>query len=415
MDLALAGRRLSRRKVGSRRTTWCQSTLATVEHQPGPDTSRVAPREEDHQSRLRPSSHAAHHATSRSPSYATERKHGRVSVWLALRFRRMGRGAWARPAAAMALLAPLVVAGCGSQSMTTVTVRHRSAATATHRLVGALAGGSRAAGTNDAVLAPGAAASFSRLAARLPGPIELAVEPLGRGSTDVLGADAPANGWSTTKVPLLVALLKARDEAGATGLTAGQSALARGAITESSNEAAISLFSDLERIEGGLVGASRYMQGVLRSSGDRETIVTTGPPPPGAVTTFGQTKWRPSEAVKFFAALGRGCLLPASQSRFVLSLMQSVEPSESWGLGSVGFLHVAFKGGWGPNPSGAYLVRQSGIIDSGSPRAVAVAIVAFPDSGRFEVGVQMLSETAHWLRTELRLMPHQAAGCLQGQ
>jgi hypothetical protein len=87
--------------------------------------------------------------------------------------------------------------------------------------------------------------------------------------------------------------------------------------------------------------------------------VATVPPPPGAATTFGQTEWSPGEAVKFFRALAVGCLLSSSQTGYVLGLMQNIEPSESWGLGSAGFSSVAFKGGWGPE-SGGYLVRQSG-------------------------------------------------------
>jgi beta-lactamase class A len=77
------------------------------------------------------------------------------------------------------------------------------------------------------------AASFEQLSSTLPGDIELAVAPLGEGSTKVLGANVPAHGWSTTKVPVLVALLKAR---GAGGLTAQENLLAHPAITESNND-----------------------------------------------------------------------------------------------------------------------------------------------------------------------------------
>ena len=131
-------------------------------------------------------------------------------------------------------------------------------------------------------------------------------------------------------------------------------------------------------------------------SGDNQTVVATAPPPPGAVTTFGQTEWRPSEAVKFFRALGNGCLLPSTETSYVLDLMENVEPSESWGLGSAGFSSVAFKGGWGPEASGAYLVRQSGIVNAGSSRGVAVSIVAFPPAGSssFSIGTEMLTATA---------------------
>ncbi len=94
------------------------------------------------------------------------------------------------------------------------------------------------------------------------------------------------------------------------------------------------------------------------------------------------------------------------------NLMERIVPSESWGLGSADFSSVAFKGGWGPEPpSGAYLVRQSGIIDVGSSKAVAVSIVAFPSSGSFGAGTQMLNETAHWLRRELRLVSRSGVSC----
>ncbi len=209
-------------------------------------------------------------------------------------------------------------------------------------------------------------------------------------------------------MPVLVALLRAR---GSGGLTSQEQAWAQSAITESNNESVLALFGDLERLKGGLGGASRYMEGFLRMSGDNETVIATAPPPAGAVTTFGQTEWAPGEAVKFFRALALSCLLPAGQTGYVLGLMQNIEPSESWGLGSAGFHSVAFKGGWGPEPSGAYLVRQSGIIDVGSSRGVAVSIVAFPSSGSFSSGTQMLTQAAVWLHHELRLVPRAATGC----
>jgi hypothetical protein len=266
--------------------------------------------------------------------------------------------------------------------------------------------------TVSPLLRPGASASFQRLTATLPGSIELAVTPLGAGATEILGGDAAAHGWSTTKVPVLVSLLRARGE---TGLTAQERVWANAAITASDNQSILDLFGDLEQLEGGLNGASEYIDTVLRSSGDDQTTVATAPPPPGAVTTFGQTEWSPSEALKFFRALARGCLLQASQTAYVLGLMENIESSESWGLGSAAFdVPVAFKGGWGPEPSGSYLVRQSGIIDPGSARGVAVAIVAFPSdagSGSFPAGTQMLTEAAQWLQRELRLTAHPTVPC----
>jgi hypothetical protein len=263
--------------------------------------------------------------------------------------------------------------------------------------------------TTAPVLDAGASASFARLVLGLPGRVELAVAPLGAGAPATLGGDRAAPGWSTTKVPVLTALLKARGE----NLTSQERTWATSAITESDNESVLDLFHDLEQIEGGLVAASDYVQELLRKSGDGTTVVNTAPPPAGAVTTFGQTEWKPSDAVKFFGALARGCLLSSRWTDYVLALMQGIEPSESWGLGSAGFAGAAFKGGWGPEPAGAYLVRQSGVVDVHSARAVAVTIVAFPPAGAdsFETGTTMLTQTARWLRAHLNLAARASMPC----
>ncbi len=287
------------------------------------------------------------------------------------------------------------------------SVKAALAATAAHEGSGAAAGSTAA----TAALAAGAVRSFRALAETLPGRIELAALPLGEGGAAVLGSNEPAHGWSTTKVPVLVGLIKANEEAGRGPLSSSESALAESAITESSNESILALFADLERLKGGLSGASAYVESLFRDSGDTETVVTTAPPPPGAVTTFGQTEWRPSEAVKFFRALALGCLLPKAQTSYVLNLMEHIEASESWGLGSAGFASIAFKGGWGPNPAGAYLVRQSGIVDPGSASGVVISVVAFPSSGSFAAGTEMLDQTAQWLRREVRLVPRKPVGC----
>ena len=210
-------------------------------------------------------------------------------------------------------------------------------------------------------------------------------------------------------MPVLVALLNAL---GPHGLSAVEKAWARAAITESDNQSILDLFGVLEELEGGLVGASDAIERQLRASGDTATVVAAAPPPPGAVTTFGQTDWRPASATRFFSALDRHCLLSASQTGYVLGLMQEIEASESWGLGAAGFEQIAFKGGWGPE-AGGYLVRQSGIVDPETSKAVAVAIVAFPPPGpsSFETGTHMVTETASWLRRELRLVARTQPAC----
>ncbi len=259
-----------------------------------------------------------------------------------------------------------------------------------------------------AVLNASSAASFASLETSLPGHLELAVAPLGGGRIETMGGDHPAHGWSTTKVPVLVSLLLMR---GSRGLVARERSLAESAIAESNNEAVQALFAELEEAEGGLIGASRYVESVMRLGGDAATTVATAPPPPGAITTFGQTEWSPAASVRFFRSLALGCLLPAAATHYVLRLMQSIEPSESWGLGSAGFARVAFKGGWGPE-AGGYLVRQTGVIDPGDSRGLAVAIVATAPS--FAGGTEMLTRTALWLRQHLVLVSRPARGCPLG-
>ncbi len=253
-------------------------------------------------------------------------------------------------------------------------------------------------------LAANAMSSFDALQRGLPGPVEVAVMPVSSSRATIFGSDLPAHGWSTTKIPVIAALMTAL---GARDLSYEQQSEVKSAITESSNEAILSLFHALEGIEGGLAAASEAVEAELRDSGDRYTVVATEPPPPGAVTTFGQTEWAPEAATLFLSALDAGCLLPAPRTRHILSLMQQIEPSESWGLGSAGFAHVAFKGGWGPEGD-TYLVRQSGVIDPESSDAVAVAIIAHPPAGEssFAAGTEMLTRTATWLRRVVRPVAH---------
>jgi hypothetical protein len=298
---------------------------------------------------------------------------------------------------------------------TTVTAAHGSAGPKASRSLAPASAGTNGsftppAGAHQSPLRAGARASFAHLTASLPGPVDVAVAPVAANGITVLGANSPAHGWSTTKVPVLVALLRAR---GAHGLTATEERWAQLAITESDNQSILDLFADLERLKGGLTGASASVQQVLRHSGDDHTVVATAPPPPGGVTTFGQTEWPPGASIRFFQALGRGCLLPAADTAHVVSLMENIVASEAWGLGQGGFhVPVAYKGGWGPESS-TYLVRQSGIVDAGSPRAVAVSLVAHPPPGAdaFTVGTQMLTQTAQWLAGELRLRSWPSAGC----
>jgi hypothetical protein len=260
------------------------------------------------------------------------------------------------------------------------------------------------------VILPGAAASFASFARTQPGRVQVAVGPVNGTTIHTFGGNTPAPAWSTSKVPVLAALIKAR---GTAGLTAQEQSLANTAITESDNDSILALFGDLETLKGGLDGASLYVQDLFRESGDPSTVVTTAPPPPGGVTTFGQTAWSPADSVLFFRAFAKGCLIGGPATDGVLTLMEHIISSESWGFGSADFgTTVAFKGGWGPEGS-AYLVRQDAIINPGRSSALAISVVAYPPAGSasFEVGTQMLTATAQWAAHETRPIPKTQTAC----
>lgn len=232
--------------------------------------------------------------------------------------------------------------------------------------------------------------AFEHFASSLPGELVVAVtldgEPL------VLGEDRSFHAWSTIKVPVLSALLTLvhRD-----ALTPAQCQLATRAITESDNPAILELFVLLEGLAGGSPEAAGVIERLFRLSGDDRTTVALAPPPPGAVTPFGQTGWSAGDSVRFFAALARGRLLAAGDTGYVLDLMARVIPEQRWGLGGLD-VPIVFKGGWGPDADGRCLVRQSGVMLDGGT-AISLVAEPHPGDGSFDVGVQMLSHAAEWI------------------
>jgi hypothetical protein len=263
-------------------------------------------------------------------------------------------------------------------------------------------------------LGPGTEASFNSLAASLPAQVGLAVAPLGSDRIEEFGDLRGGHAWSSIKVPIVVTLM---GESGSGGLDAEEQSLARSAITASDNAAAADLFQRLEELHGGLTGASAAVEGALAKAGDLSTVVATAPPPPGAVSTYGQTEWSLGESAQFFRSLGQGCLLESEGTDYVEGLMQEVIPEQRWGLGEAQFppaWSVAMKGGWGPEGSaeGPYLVRQSGIVRDGT-RGVAVTMIAEDESGSYPAGAADLTHIAQWLAKQLLgLGPPAHASCV---
>lgn len=254
-------------------------------------------------------------------------------------------------------------------------------------------------GSSANLLRSGARASFGELAGSLPARIGVAIGPLGSGGIETLGLLQHGHAWSSIKVPILVTLMREGP------LDDQEEQWASKALTESDNSAAAALFQQIERTHGGLDRASAAVQEVLSMTGDTSTIVATEPPPPGAVSTYGQTDWSLTGSVRFYRELAAGCMLDRTSTGYVLRLMGEVIPEQRWGIGEAGFpehWQVGMKGGWGPeNGTGRYLVRQTGIVQDGNS-GFAVAIIAEDDSGSYEAGARDLTQIAIWLREHLR-------------
>ncbi|AYF78850.1 hypothetical protein D7D52_08730 [Nocardia yunnanensis] len=206
----------------------------------------------------------------------------------------------------------------------------------------------------------------------LAGKVGLALLPVGSDRLVTLGDWTGGPGWSTMKVPLTLAALRKNT---------GNEGAAVNAIEYSDNTAADTLWQSL----GSAETAAQTVQDVLREGGDPDTTV----PATRAradYSAFGQADWSLADQVKFTAKLP--CL---PQSELVTSLMSKISSTQRWGLGTLD--GAVFKGGWGPDPSGNYLVRQLGLIpvDGGQ---IAIAIATQPNSGSFDDGTAILTKIA---------------------
>lgn len=201
------------------------------------------------------------------------------------------------------------------------------------------------------------------------------------------------------KVPVIVAYLNRLSVAGHTPDEVDDTDIEL-AIEQSDNEAVNAIFSRLETLDGGLVAASEAIERELRSSGDNLTVVNTIPNESG-FSTFGQTEWSLSASALFYRALARGCLTTKADTSRILTPMSRITSVQRWGAGEAGVppgIRLAFKGGWGPQATGAYLVRQTAIIGAGSSGYVLAVLADPPGTGSvsFQAGQTMLTETAKW-------------------
>lgn len=232
---------------------------------------------------------------------------------------------------------------------------------------------------DGALLSAADRSSFDQLAARLGGSSGIAVKAAGSvGGTVAAGSLRSGVAWSTMKTGVAAATFAAGAAGGSTG------GLLTRAITASDNAAAEQLWSALGPPDqaGALVGEQ------LRAAGDANTRVQTQRVRPG-FTAFGQSEWALTDQVRFTA--GMACTDPGRQ---VLELMGQVVAGQRWGLGAAG-VPARLKGGWGPEASGGYLVRQMGILTV-HDRPIAVTIATLPADGAFGTGTSHLTSIAEW-------------------
>lgn len=186
--------------------------------------------------------------------------------------------------------------------------------------------------------------------------------------------------WSTIKVPLSIATVRHAQES----QSDAPSTDIASAISQSDNAAADRLWNRL----GGGEQAAQAVQQVLADAGDSETVVQPWQVRP-PFSPFGQTDWPLTQAARL--AFELPCLAGAET---VLTQMRQLGGNQQWGLAVDD--GVAAKGGWGPDTSGGYLVRQVALMPSGEA-TIGVAMAAYPANGSFDTGTAMLTTLGRWL------------------
>ncbi|MFV8049985.1 hypothetical protein [Mycobacterium sp. 48b] len=245
--------------------------------------------------------------------------------------------------------------------------------------------GSRGSAPERSTAATSLAADFAQLEPELHAVAGIALSGVGPGAEPIsLGQWKSGPAWSTIKVPLIIAALREEEPPRVTeAMTA--------AITQSDNAAAESIWESL----GTPAEAADKVEAVLRQTGD-PTIVQSQRVRP-EFSASGQTDWSLTDQVRFTSVA-----VCDKENEPVFDLMGRVESDQRWGIGTIADSRL--KGGWGPSPTGGYLVRQLGVLTTPAGR-VSVALAALPDSGKFEDGTAALTTMASWLRERLGGLP----------
>lgn len=235
-----------------------------------------------------------------------------------------------------------------------------------------------ASSTPTAVTAdPALAAAFDAQATQLGGSYALAWRDAE--GLHVLGSAPGSTAWSTIKVPLAVAALEA-DPGSATWTHV------EAALTRSDNAAAEALWDRL----GDPEAAADAVDAVLTAYGSPATRTEServSPP----YSAYGQTVWSVPDAARFAGALA--CAPAAAPAGEVRQVMSEVVADQRWGIGELDSAHL--KGGWGPEGSGGYVLRQLGDGRVGTER-FALAVSARADDGVYASAAGDVTALVRW-------------------
>jgi hypothetical protein len=252
----------------------------------------------------------------------------------------------------------------------------------------------RPAATAPTSSSGGLTADFAQLQTGLHATVGLVMRAAGAGSKSqvVLGSSdfAGRPAWSTIKVPLVIAAMHQR------GIDRPTPPMVA-AITESDNAAAESIWESL----GDPAAAAAEVGRVLHDTGDPTVVESLKLRQ--EYSASGQTGWSLTHQAMFLSVAACD---PRNQP--VLDLMGEVTSDQrAWGVGPLPGARI--KGGWGPSPSGQYLVRQIAVVPVGQRGSVVVAMAAEPESGAFDDGTRVLTKIGDWLRDRMDFLP--AAPC----
>jgi hypothetical protein len=227
-----------------------------------------------------------------------------------------------------------------------------------------------------------AAADAAASAAHGQGHVGVAALKLDGGQVYIAGEDRTFEAWSTSKIPVIALYLTAhpQPDAAATGHIDR-------AIRQSSNVDVRALYGQIVH-EHGVRGANAMLRDLIaRNGGQFEGLQDRRDPSIGNSVPFGNARWSPATAAKFFQRLADGCVLANNPSgaKLMLTYMNSLTEGD-WGAPQVFPRDRVFaKSGWTDTGT---TVSQVAIIGRGHD-AYVVAIMTEP--GNYPRGQQLIA------------------------